>query len=34
MRWRLVERAAKESLMARIKLWDGIAEAIEAANVL
>jgi Protein of unknown function (DUF3050) len=34
MRWRLVKRAAKESLMARIKLWDGIAEAIEAANVL
>jgi hypothetical protein len=34
MRWRLVKRAAKESLMARIKLWDGIAEAIEAANAL
>jgi hypothetical protein len=34
MRWRLVKRAARESLMARIKLWDGIAEAIEAANVL
>ena len=32
MRWRLVKRAAEESLMARIKLWDGIAEAIEAAQ--
>jgi ActR/RegA family two-component response regulator len=32
MRWRLVKRAAEESLIARIKLWDGIAEAIEAAN--
>jgi ActR/RegA family two-component response regulator len=30
MRWRLVKRAAEESLMARIKLWDGIADAIEA----
>ena len=34
MRWRLVKRAAEESLIARIKLWDGIAEAIEAANFL
>jgi hypothetical protein len=32
MRWRLVKRAAEESLMACIKLWDGIAEAIEAAR--
>ncbi|HKQ79758.1 MAG TPA: DUF3050 domain-containing protein [Blastocatellia bacterium] len=32
MRWRLVKRAAEESLMARIKLWDGIAEAIEATQ--
>jgi CheY-like chemotaxis protein len=32
MRWRLVKRAAEESLMARIQLWDGIAEAIEAVQ--
>jgi hypothetical protein len=32
MRWRLVKRAAEESLIARIKLWDGIGEAIEAAR--
>jgi hypothetical protein len=32
MRWRLVKRAAEESLIARIKLWDGIADAIEAAS--
>ena len=32
MRWRLVKRAAEEALMARITLWDGIAEAIEAAK--
>jgi len=32
MRWRLVKRAAEESLMARINLWDGIAEAIEAVQ--
>ena len=32
MRWRLVKRAAEESLLARIKLWDGIADAIEAAK--
>jgi CheY-like chemotaxis protein len=29
-RWRLVKRAAEEALMARIKLWDGIAVAIQA----
>ncbi len=29
-RWRLVKRAAEEALLARIALWDGIAEAIEA----
>jgi CheY-like chemotaxis protein len=29
-RWRLVTRAAEEALVARIALWDGIAEAIEA----
>lgn len=28
-RWRLVLRAAEESLIARIHLWDGIAEAIQ-----
>lgn len=27
-RWRIVKRAAEEALLARIKLWDGIAEAI------
>lgn len=27
-RWRLVQRAAEEALLARIGLWDGIAEAI------
>lgn len=32
MRWRLVKRAAEESLMARLKLWDGIADAIEATQ--
>ena len=31
-RWRLVQRAAEEALLARITLWDGIAEAIEAAQ--
>ncbi len=31
-RWRLVKRAAEEALMARIALWDGIAEAIEARS--
>ena len=29
-RWRLVKRAAEEALRARLALWDGIAEAIEA----
>lgn len=28
-RWRLVLRAAEEALLARIGLWDGIAEAIQ-----
>ena len=32
MRWRLVKRAAEEALMARINLWDGVAEAIEAVQ--
>ncbi len=32
LRWRVVRRAAEESLMARIRLWDSIAEAIEAAQ--
>ncbi len=31
-RWRLVRLAAEEALTARIRLWDGIAEAIEAAR--
>ena len=29
-RWRLVQRAAEEALLARIDLWDGIEEAIRA----
>ena len=32
MRWQSVKRAAEEALFARIQLWDGIAEAIEAAK--
>jgi hypothetical protein len=31
-RWRVVQRAAEEALMARITLWDRLAEAIEAAQ--
>ena len=31
-RWRVVQRAAEEALLARITLWDGIAEAIAAAQ--
>jgi len=31
-RWRFVQRAAEEALLARLTVWDGIAEAIEAAQ--
>jgi len=32
-RWRIVQRAAQEALIARLNLWDGIAQAIRALKL-